>query len=202
MTSALGPRRRLSEEDRRAQIVQACLAVVAAQGYARASLAAVAAQAGVSKGLVSHYFGARDTLMEQTARATLVELRTAVVDDLDLAAPVPQIIRRAVHRVARLPTTHATQLVAIGQIVLNLRDPKGTPRLDLDAYEETYAGQEELFRRGQREGDLRQFDTRVMAVTYQSAIDAMLTYLAKHPEADPDRYADELTDMLLNAMRA
>lgn len=182
--------------------MQATVAVVAAQGYAHASLAAVATQAGVSKGLVCHYFGGRDTLMEQTARATLVALRTAVVDDLDLAAPVPQIIRSAVHRVARLPKTHATQLAAVGQIVLNLRDPEGTPRLDMDAYEETYAGQEELFRRGQREGDLREFDTRVMAVTYQSAVDAMLTYLAKHPEDDPGRYADELTDLLLNAIRA
>ena len=202
MTPARSPRQRLSEEDRRTQILQACLAVVAAQGYARTSLSAVATQAGVSKGLVSHYFGGHDTLMEQTARAALVELRTAVVDDLDLAAPVPQIIRSAVHRVAHLPKTHATQLAAIGQIVLNLRDAQGTPRLDLDAYEETYAGQEELFRRGQREGDLRQFDTRVMAVTYQSAVDAMLTYLAKHPQEDPDRYADELTALLLNAMRA
>ncbi|GAA2760730.1 TetR family transcriptional regulator [Actinopolymorpha rutila] len=202
MTSTRGPRRRLSEDTRRGQIVQATVEVVAERGYGNASLAAIAEQAGVSKGLVSHYFTDRDTLMEHTARATLVELRTAIADGLDLSAPVPEIFRTAIHQVAHLRSTHAPQLDAIEQIVRNLRDPDGTPRLGVDAYEETYQGQEQLFRRGQREGSLRDFDTRVMAVTYQSAVDAMLGQLAGNPDADPDQYADSLTDVILAAIRA
>ncbi|MET9022626.1 TetR/AcrR family transcriptional regulator [Actinopolymorpha sp. NPDC004070] len=202
MTSTRGPRRRLSEDTRRGQIVQATVKVVAERGYGNASLSAIAEQAGVSKGLVSHYFTDRDTLMEHTARATLVELRRTVVDGLDLSDPVPEILRAAIRRVAHLRATHAPQLDAIEQIVLNLRDPDGTPRIGIDAYEETYQGQEQLFRRGQREGDLRAFDTRVMAVTYQSAVDAMLGQLAADPKADPDQYADHLTDIILAAIRA
>jgi AcrR family transcriptional regulator len=202
VTSTRGPRRRLSEDTRRGQIVQAAVAVVAERGYGNASLAAIAEQAGVSKGLVSHYFTDRDTLMEHTARATHVELRRAIVDGLDLSAPVPEILRTAIRQVAHLRATHALQLDAIGQIVLNLRHPDGTPRLGADAYEETYQGQEQLFRRGQREGDLRPFDTRVMAITYQSAVDAMLGHLASNPDADPDAYADSLTDIILAAVRA
>lgn len=202
MTSARSPRRRLSEDVRRRQIIQATTEVIAQRGYGQASLAAVAEQAGVSKGLVSHYFTDRDTLMDNTARATFLEMRTAIVDTLDLSAPVPDILRAAIHQAAHLPTTHGPQLAAIGEIVVNLRNPDGTLRLGTNAYEETYQGQEELFRRGQREGSLRAFDTRVMAITYQSAIDAMVSHLASRPDADPDQYADDLTDIILAAIGA
>jgi hypothetical protein len=40
-----------------------------------------------------------------------------------------------------------------------------------------------------------------MAVTYQAAVDAMLTYLDVNPEVDVDRYAEALADILLGAMR-
>ena len=85
--------------------------------------------------------------------------------------------------------------------VHNLRRPDGTPRLTLDVYEETYRAQESLFRRGQAEGALRGFDTRVMAVTYQGAIDMMLAYLETNPDVDPERYADELAEILLVGIR-
>ena len=176
--------------------------MVADRGYGAASLAAVAEQAGISKGLVSHYFTSRDALMEAAALHALVDLRNAVSDGVDTCAPVPQILEAAIHRAARLLSTHAGEMTAIGHIVLNLRNQDGTLRLGADAYEDVYRDQEELFRRGQREGSLRTFDTLVMAITYQSSIDAMLNHLAAHPEADPDRYADELTSTVLAAVRA
>ena len=41
-----------------------------------------------------------------------------------------------------------------------------------------------------------------MAVTYQGAVDTMLTYLAAHPDANGDDYARSLADLLLNGMTA
>ena len=70
-------------------------------------------------------------------------------------------------------------------------------RLTLDYYEETYQAQEALFKRGQAEGTLRDFDPRVMVITYQGAIDMMLGYLKLHPEIDPHAYADKLAEILL-----
>jgi hypothetical protein len=85
--------------------------------------------------------------------------------------------------------------------VRNLRRGDGTPRLTLDVYEETYRAQESLFRRGQAEGTLREFDTRVMAITYQGAIDMMLAYLDTNPDIDPGSYADKLADILLGGIQ-
>jgi AcrR family transcriptional regulator len=191
---------RLSEDERRAQIIDGCLEVLGRHGYRHASVARIAEAAGVSKGLVSHYFTDKETLMQQTAIATVGFLRAEVGAAVDLAADVPTVLRAAVRYAARLRQTHSRELRALDQITHNLR-AEGAPRLDLRAYEEAYQAQESLFRRGQDEGSLREFDTRVMAVTYQGAIDTMLAYLDAHPDTDADAYAETLADLLLNAMR-
>ena len=119
----------------------------------------------------------------------------------DLNAEAPDIVRAAVNYASQLRQTHARELRAIDEIAHNLRRPDGAPRLDLRAYDDTYQAQAKLFQRGQQEGSLRAFDTRVMAVTYQGAVDTMIAYLEAHPEADARVYANALTDLLLNAIR-
>ncbi len=193
-------RQRLTAEQRREQLVQATVSVVSRLGYQHASLAAIATEAGLSKGLLWHYFADGDELMEAAARATLVKLRETVAADLDLSAPVPQVVRAAIHRAAALLQTHRAELRAMREIVDNLRHPDGTHRLGLAEYEQTYEQQAALFQRGQDEGSLRPLDTRYLAVTYQGAVDAMLSYLDAHPDADADRYAATVADILLDGI--
>ncbi|UNO38435.1 TetR/AcrR family transcriptional regulator [Streptomyces sp. MST-110588] len=190
-------RQRLDEDQRRAQIITAAVEELADRGYDRLSLTRVADRAGVSKGLIWHYFAGKDDLMESTAKATMTTIRNGIADSLDLTQPVPDILRAALRRAAALSVTHRVELTALTRIFHNLRGPDGTPRLTLDAYEEAYQAQESLFRRGQAEGSLRDFDTRVMAVTYHGAIDMMLSYLGSNPHIDPEYYADELADIFL-----
>ncbi|WP_328535661.1 TetR/AcrR family transcriptional regulator [Streptomyces sp. NBC_00344] len=176
----------------------ATLEELADHGYGGLSLTRVAERAGVSKGLIWHYFADKDDLMESTAKTAVTTIRERIANSLDLTEPVPDIIRAALHRAAALTLTHRGELAALNHIVRNLRHPDGTPRLTLDTYETTYQAQESLFRRGQTEGTLRGFDTRVMAITYQGAVDMMIEYLGtKHPHIDPDDYADRLADILL-----
>jgi AcrR family transcriptional regulator len=193
-----GPsRQRLGEDERRAQIIRAAVAAVARHGYDGATAATIAGQAGVSKGLIWHYFRDKDDLMRQAVTATVAAIRDAAVAELDLSAPVTEVIRAAIRRAAWLSRTRQDELAALNQITRALREPDGTPAFSLSDYEDLYQGQEALFRRGQAEGSLRPFDTRVMAVTYQGAIDMMLAYIDSHPGTDIDQYADALADILL-----
>ncbi len=73
-----GPRTRLDPGVRREQILTAAREVFVAEDYANASMEAVAARAGVTTGLVNHYFG------------TKRDLYLAVVGDL--ADGLPEII--------------------------------------------------------------------------------------------------------------
>lgn len=200
--SSRGPRQRLGEDERRRQLMEAAVQEVVDRGYEGASLTRIAARADVAKGLVWRYFSGKDDLMESTAKATMETMRENIVDKLDLDQSVPDIIRAALELAAAQIRTHRDELIALNRIVHNLPGPDGTERAIADFYEETYAGQEALFRRGQAEGSLGDFDARVMAVTYQGSIDVMLAYLDDHPEHDPREYAAELAKILLSGMRA
>ncbi|WP_280402642.1 TetR/AcrR family transcriptional regulator [Nocardia carnea] len=197
-----GPRQRLSEDQRRQQIMRAAIEEVAERGYDGASMTRIAQRADVAKGLVWHYFTGKDDLMAATAKATMEALRQDIVDVLDLDRPVPEIIRAALRTAAGQVRTRRNELVALNRIVHNLRHPDGGEQVTAGFYEDTYRGQEQLFRRGQAEGSLGDFDTRVMAVTYQGSIDIMLSYLEEHPEVEPGDYAAALAEILLGGMQA
>lgn len=60
---------------RRRQLVDAAIAVIHREGFARATVARIAAQAGVSTGIIHHYFADKDALLMATMRTLLSELR-------------------------------------------------------------------------------------------------------------------------------
>ena len=70
---------RLEADERRAQILAAARSAFAASGLAGTAMADIAAQAGVTRGLLNHYFG------------TKRDLYLAVV--ADLAAELPELVR-------------------------------------------------------------------------------------------------------------
>lgn len=178
--------------------MDATVELLAARGFRDTTAEAIAQQAGVSKGLLWHYFADLDALFEQTAHRTLETLSAAAGAAIDLTAPVPVVIRAAVRAAANLRSTHAAERRAMYEIVVNLRTADGGLRFGQRALAGLYAAQEAIFRRGQREGDLRDtLDPRLLAVTYQGAVDSMLTYLDAYPETDADQHAETVAEILL-----
>ena len=64
---------------RRKQLVEAAIAAIHAHGFANATVARIAAQAGISAGMVHHYFKDKDELLFATMRHLLAELRADAV---------------------------------------------------------------------------------------------------------------------------
>jgi TetR/AcrR family transcriptional regulator, transcriptional repressor of bet genes len=60
---------------RRKQLVEAAIAVIHEEGFTNATVARIARRAGVSSGIVHHYFADKDDLLFATMRALLAELR-------------------------------------------------------------------------------------------------------------------------------
>lgn len=197
------PRRRLSGDERRSQLARAAIDVIADIGFAAATADAIAEKAGVSKGLLWHYFDDRDALLEYAARETLVQLRAAVGDDIALDDPADTLLRAAIRRAAALPATHPEQIRGLRDIGLNLRNDDGQLRLGSSEYDETYRLQSEIFARGVREGVFRDgLDPLATAVLYQGLVDTMLAHLMDHPELDPESFADQVADLLLGGIVA
>lgn len=64
---------------RRKQLVEAAIAAIHEYGFANATVARIARRAGVSSGIVHHYFADKDELLFATMRALLAELRRDTV---------------------------------------------------------------------------------------------------------------------------
>lgn len=86
-------RRRLSVEDRRAELLRTCLDLLGVRPWDEVTMAEVAEAAGVSKPLLYHYFSTKTDLYRATVVAAADELREATRPDPDL--PVGPRMRAA-----------------------------------------------------------------------------------------------------------
>jgi betaine-aldehyde dehydrogenase len=78
--------RRDSEDVRRRQLIDTTILVMAQVGFNATTLGLIAKQAGVSTGLVAHYFGDKDGLLEATLRSLASRLSRAAAARMRAAA--------------------------------------------------------------------------------------------------------------------
>jgi TetR/AcrR family transcriptional repressor of bet genes len=78
---------------RRKQLVEAAIAAIHEHGFANATVARIAAQAGISAGMIHHYFKDKDELLFATMRHLLAELRADAVERLSRTADATGRIR-------------------------------------------------------------------------------------------------------------
>lgn len=83
-------------EIRRAQLIDATLQAIGESGLANTTLALVARHAQISTGIVSHYFGDKDGLLEATMRHVLRDLWQATSRRRQAARDEPRARLRAV----------------------------------------------------------------------------------------------------------
>lgn len=81
---------------RQAQLIKATLTVIDRVGLAEASIAVIAKEAGVSTGIVSHYFGDKNGLLDACMRQILADLYLAVERQRRQAADTPEAKIRAI----------------------------------------------------------------------------------------------------------
>ncbi len=83
-------------EIRQTQLINATLTVIDRVGLADASLALIAKQAGVSTGIVSHYFGDKNGLLDACMRQILLDLYQRLQFHRERATDSPQMKIRAI----------------------------------------------------------------------------------------------------------
>lgn len=195
-------RRSVIEDVRRAQIIDSAVATIAELGYANASLARIAEHAGISKGVIAYHFAGRDNLVDQLVEHLYREITEFVVPHIQRETTAVGRLRARIIAVGGYVGAHRAEMVALAEILNNLRDAQGRLRYGDEFNEPLYRGMEEMFRAGQESGELRRFDTRVMAVTVQAAIDSMVAYADSYPDHDVEAHATELADLFEHAVGA
>jgi len=92
-------------EDRREQIMDAALRVFAQKGFTRATNREIAREAGVTSGLIYHYFDSKDALLK-----TIIEQRSPLQMVRDLS---PQMLAMAPEALLRMSAADRQSLIAL-----------------------------------------------------------------------------------------
>lgn len=83
----MAERSRLQLDERRAQLLELGLELFGARAYDDVSIDEIARQAGVSKGLLYHYFGGKRAFYVETVRAAAQQLQAATEPNAELPGP-------------------------------------------------------------------------------------------------------------------
>lgn len=186
------PKLSFIEEARRRQIIEAAIVSIAAEGYAGASLAKVAARAEISKSVVVYYFGGKDELLETTIQQIFGEIRDFLRPRLDAVGTAREQLRAYIESEFAFLEQHRPRLLAISYILTNHRDARGRFYLREDA-EVTYLEfARKLLEKGQKTGEFRAFAVKPMAMTLMHAINGALSAWVADPKLSLSDYALEL----------
>jgi TetR/AcrR family transcriptional regulator, fatty acid metabolism regulator protein len=191
------------ERERRRQILRAAITVFARSGYHRSRVADVAKEAGVAYGLVYHYFGSKEDLLETIFRRTWARMLEAV------------------EAIEQEGAATREQLAAVARIVLGawqtdpdlvrvlIREVARSPQLgrEVDEIAHAFAALERIVARGQEQKELRQdVDPRLAAWVLYGALEEILTgwvfeRLAAREE-DVARAESAVADLLVRGLAA
>jgi TetR/AcrR family transcriptional regulator, fatty acid metabolism regulator protein len=201
--AAAGPAT-FTQRKRRDQLIECAIDAIVEVGYPRASVAEVARRAGVSKGVVTYHFPAKDDLIQAVIADVIAEMGQYLEPRLRAANPVQypeRFIAPYLTTWSGYIQTHGRDVLALVRIYSAYRDEAGRPNpaFDVRANEITIVA--EILRRGQETGYLGSFDPRIMAAVMKAALDDLLTQYADNPGLDLEAYGAELVAMFERATR-
>jgi AcrR family transcriptional regulator len=159
-------------EDKPRRILDAAVRVFAARGYEATRVGDIAKEAGVAYGLVYHYYGSKEAVLDAVFREAWGRLLAAVSlaettgetapDQLELVVKIvlrawrddPDLVRLLVREITRSPHIHD----------------------ELDEIGQAFASLERIVRRGQEERTFRaDVEPRVAAFMLYGALEEVLT---------------------------
>jgi TetR/AcrR family transcriptional regulator, fatty acid metabolism regulator protein len=193
------------EEARRRQIIEHAVDVIADHGFSGATLSRIAESAGISKGVISYHFDGKDDLIYEVLTLYEQEEQEFIYAKVE-AQPTPTAelatyLRANIEYMA----VHPKHLKAVVEIVVSARDSKGNRKFDITSVEWMEGELNRLIdilERGQRAGEFRSFDPRVMAISIRGAIENIAMYTLTYTDIDVRQYGRELTTIFMLATGA
>lgn len=173
---------------RRTQIIDATIAVIAEQGYDRASFARIAERAGISSTrLISYHFAGKSDLMAAAAAEVIAAIGSWTGRRMQARSGAAAQLRAYIEATVQFIAENRASMKALTEILL-------AGALDYSAADDAEAGAplEQLLRRGQAAGEFRAFDPVVMAAAIQRCVDGLPFLLEREPRLDCTAYAREL----------
>jgi len=164
----------VSKADRRRQILDAAVRVFAEKGFTQCRVSDIAEEAGVAYGLVYHYFGSKDEVLD-TLFLERWDVMVALIGDID-KQEIPA--RDKLYAIASFIVDsyrHDPHLMKV-IIVEVTRAANSFGQTHLDVIREAYAGIAAIVERGQADGEFKDVVTpQFAALAFYGAIEQVLT---------------------------
>jgi TetR/AcrR family transcriptional regulator, fatty acid metabolism regulator protein len=184
------------EEKRRSQIVDIAIQTIATQGFSQASLAEIAKEAGISKGVISYHFDGKEDLVEEILRSLLRKPAEFVKERVSRAGTALEKLRAYVEANFEFMKLNRVGYVALVDL-WGQRD-SGRNSLNADAYEPSRHYLAHILKEGQQTGEMRAFPLMPTASLIQGAIDGvMLQWVLDEKSIALDVAKEEVVSMVL-----
>jgi AcrR family transcriptional regulator len=194
------PQRSFVEAARRTQIVEAAIATIAEEGYARASFVRIAKRASISPGLISYHFTGKDELILEVLRTVAQRLDRAMAGSGEAASYV-----EALHRIVSGYVHHCAAHPLEVRALQEIRAGAGSPAVQRLVAEQRRSGLEELrafIAEGQAEAEFRAGNPAVFADTLWAAMHGVPSRLQGRTGPESEDYATELAWLFVHAAAA
>jgi TetR/AcrR family fatty acid metabolism transcriptional regulator len=189
-----------TRDKRREQFVDCAIDAIVELGFQGTTVAEVARRAGVSKGVVTYHFSAKDDLIYAVVAHIFDSITEFLESRLHATAPAT-FVGDYINAWVAYYRIHTRYMLAIGEIWSNFRDASGQQHFGSDAVAGELSVVEHVLEYGQANGTLGAFSARVMAISIKAALDALLRELAGDPDLDLEAYGAELVTLFERATR-
>ena len=189
-----------TQRKRSEQLIDCALDAIVELGFQGTSVAEVAKRAGVSKGVVTYHFAAKDDLIFAVVARIFDSITEALETRLRGTSP-ETFVADYINAWVDYYGTHTRYVLAIREIWGNFRDATGRQHFGPRAVEGELGVVQSALEHGQAQGVRAPFDARVMAVSIKASLEALLEQFASDPELDLKAYGAELVTLFERATR-
>ena len=190
------------EAARRKQIVDTAIKTIADRGYQRTSLAEIAREAGISKGVISYHFDGKDNLVEAVLARLLKEPADYIKRRVDAADRAIDKLRAYIRANFEFMKTHRDNYVALVDMWGGQKSPAGGNSFNANAYEPSRNYLRQILEMGQANGAFREMPLDAVASTIQGAIDGvMLQWVFDRNAVHLDKSCEEICQMISRHVR-
>jgi TetR/AcrR family fatty acid metabolism transcriptional regulator len=189
-----------AQEDKRRQIMEAAVRAFARKGYHACRVGEIAEEAGVAYGLVYHYFGSKEEVLETIFRDTWTQMLARVREVQQEGGSAEEQVRKVT---ALLLRTWKRDPDLVRVLVREVtRSPEQMQR-QIDEIGHAYEALEGIIAYGQKTGEFRpDIDSKVAATVFYGALEEVLTgwVMGQLPDTDEDiaRAEHDVTGVLVS----
>ncbi|MEP6909705.1 MAG: TetR/AcrR family transcriptional regulator [Actinomycetota bacterium] len=193
-----------SQEEKRRQILDAAVRAFGRKGYHACRVGEIAEEAGVAYGLVYHYFGSKEEVLESIFRETWTQMLARVREVQDEGGSAREQVRKVTALLLR--TWHRDPDLVRVLVHEVTRSPERLPR-QIDEIGHAHEALQAIVATGQQTGEFRSdLDPQLAATIFYGALEEVLTgwVMGQLPDGEEDiaRAEQVVTGLICDGLAA